>query len=69
MKKDSPVVLRCLLLSANTVQRHIEEMDNDFEKTMTSELQHYMFTVQLVESKLLDVQIFSWLMSGFIVHP
>ena len=40
MQKDSQVVLKCTSLSAKTVQRCIEEMANDAEKTLTSELQH-----------------------------
>ena len=45
MKKDSQVVLKCIPLCANIVQG--EEMANDVQKTMTSDLQHCMFAIQL----------------------
>ena len=50
MKKDSQVVLMCLPLSANAVQLNIEEMANDVEKTLTSELQHCKVAIQLDKS-------------------
>ncbi|XP_023220930.1 SCAN domain-containing protein 3-like [Centruroides sculpturatus] len=50
MKKDFQLVLKCIPLSANTVQRYIEEMANDVERTLTSELQHCKFAIQLDES-------------------
>ncbi|XP_023233556.1 zinc finger BED domain-containing protein 5-like [Centruroides sculpturatus] len=50
MKKDSQLVLKCIPLSANTVQRRIEEMADDVERTLTSELQHCKFAIQLDES-------------------
>ena len=38
MKEDSSSVLKCLTLSNSTVQRHIDEMALDVEKTIISEL-------------------------------
>ena len=50
MKKDSQQVIKCLSLSANTVQRRIKEMAIDVEKTMITELQNAKFAIQLDES-------------------
>ena len=50
MKKDSQTVLKCIKLSANTVQRRIDEMADDWKKTLASELQHCKFSIQLDES-------------------
>ena len=47
MKKDSQVVVECMPLSANTVQRHNEEMDNDVGKTLTYVLQQGKLAIQL----------------------
>ena len=38
MKEDSSSVRKCLSLSNCTVQRHIDEMATDVEKTLISEL-------------------------------
>jgi len=48
LKKDSQDVLKCLPLSATTVQRRI--MADDVENTLTSELQRPKFSIQLDES-------------------
>ncbi|OUC49758.1 hypothetical protein D917_05088, partial [Trichinella nativa] len=50
MKKDSDPVLKCIRLSAKTVQRRIDEMASDVEKTLVFELQHCKFSIQLDES-------------------
>lgn len=50
MKTDPQPVLKCIPLSGNTVQRRIEEMANDVERTLISELQHCKFAIQLDES-------------------
>ncbi|KRZ15985.1 SCAN domain-containing protein 3 [Trichinella zimbabwensis] len=50
MKKDSEPVLKCIPLSAKTVQRRIDEMASDVERTLVSELQHCKFSIQLAES-------------------
>ncbi|KRZ66163.1 Uncharacterized protein T10_5120 [Trichinella papuae] len=50
MKKDSEPVLKCIPLTAKTVQRRIDEMASDVEKTLMSELQHCKFSIQLDES-------------------
>ncbi|KAL1243881.1 Zinc finger MYM-type protein [Trichinella spiralis] len=50
MKKDSEPVLKCIPLSAKTVQRRIDEMASDVEKTLVFELQHCKFSIQLDES-------------------
>ncbi|KRY25093.1 Uncharacterized protein T03_14031, partial [Trichinella britovi] len=50
MKKDSEPVLKCIPLSAKTVQRRIDEMASDVEKILVSELQHSKFSIQLDES-------------------
>ena len=50
MNKDSSSVLKCLPLSANTVKRRIDEMAEDVEKNLISELQHCKFSIQLDES-------------------
>ncbi|KRZ88153.1 Zinc finger BED domain-containing protein 5 [Trichinella sp. T8] len=49
MKKDSERVLKCIPLSAKTVQRRIDEMASDVEKILVSELQHSKFSIQLDE--------------------
>ena len=38
MKEGPQVAPMCMPLSANTVLRSIEEMDNEVEETLTSEL-------------------------------
>ncbi|KAF2347510.1 Ribonuclease H-like domain [Trinorchestia longiramus] len=50
MKKDSKQVLKSIPLSARSVQQRIEEMAFDVEQTVTSELQHSKFAIQLDES-------------------
>ncbi|KRX34992.1 Zinc finger BED domain-containing protein 5 [Trichinella murrelli] len=50
MKKDSEPVLKCIPLSAKAVQRRIDEMASDVEKTLVLELQHCKFSIQLDES-------------------
>ncbi|OUC40838.1 hypothetical protein D917_03783 [Trichinella nativa] len=50
LKKDSEPVLKCIPLSAKTVQRCIDEMASDVEKILVSELQHSKFSIQLDES-------------------
>ncbi|XP_076049445.1 zinc finger BED domain-containing protein 5-like [Oratosquilla oratoria] len=50
MKENSQPVLKCIPLSANAVQRRIDEMADDVEKTLTTELQHCMFSIHLNES-------------------
>ncbi|KRY13214.1 Zinc finger BED domain-containing protein 5 [Trichinella patagoniensis] len=52
MKKDSEPVLKCIPLSAKTVQRRIDEMASDVEKTLVSELQHCKFSIQLDDQSL-----------------
>lgn len=47
LKKDHQQALKCILLNANTVQWGIEEVDNNVERALTSELQHCKFAVQL----------------------
>ncbi|KAF2349391.1 hypothetical protein FHG87_019853, partial [Trinorchestia longiramus] len=42
--------LKSIPLSARSVQRRIEEMAFDVEQTVTSELQHSKFAIQLDES-------------------
>ena len=46
MKQDSSSVLKCLSLSNCTVQRHIEEMALDVEKTLISDLRRCKFAIQ-----------------------
>ena len=48
MKKDSQLVLRYIPLRANT--ERVDEMDNDMERILTSEIQHCKFSIQLNES-------------------
>ncbi|KRZ66926.1 Zinc finger MYM-type protein 6 [Trichinella papuae] len=50
MKKDSEPVLKCIPISEKTVQRRIDEMASDVEKTSVSELQYCKFSIQLAES-------------------
>ena len=50
MKQDSERILKCVSLSARTVSRRIDEMSDDVEKTLGSELQHSKFSIQLDES-------------------
>lgn len=50
MKKDSHTVLKNLPLSNNTVQRRIDEMADDVEKTLASELRDSKLSLQLDES-------------------
>ena len=38
MKKDSQAVLKCIPLSANTVQRRIDEIADDVKNSLASEL-------------------------------
>ena len=45
--KDSQPVQRCILLSANTVQWHIDEMVKDVERTLVYEFPHCKFSIQL----------------------
>ena len=47
-------ILRCIPLSANTVQRSIEEMSYDVGKTLTSEL--HLFYLADLYSKFNEVQ-------------
>ncbi|XP_003371113.1 conserved hypothetical protein [Trichinella spiralis] len=56
MKKDSDPVLKCIRLSAKTVQRRIDEMASDVEKTLVFELQHCKFSIQLDESAFGDAK-------------
>ena len=50
MKQDSERILKCVSLSARTVSWQIDEMSDDVEKTLGSELQHSKFSIQLDES-------------------
>ena len=50
MKEDTSSVLKCLSLCNGTVQRHIDEMALDVEKTLISELGGCKFAIQLDES-------------------
>ena len=50
MKQDSSSVLKCLSISNSTVQRHIDEMALDVEKTPISELRGCKFAIQPDES-------------------
>ena len=50
MKEESIYVLRNLSLSNSTVQRHINEMALDAEKTLVLELRECKFAIQLDES-------------------
>ena len=54
-KQDSGHMLKCISLSARTVSRRIDEMSNDVENTLGSELQHSIFSIKLDDS---TVQIF-----------
>ena len=47
---DSERMLRCVSLSAGTVSRRIDEMSNNVEKTLGSDLQQSEFFIQLDES-------------------
>ena len=58
MKKDSQVVLKCIPLSATTVQRLIEEEAMDVEKTMTSEVQQCKFAIPLDKSTFGSFNLF-----------
>ena len=40
IKKDSQLVIKCLSVNANTVQQWVDEMVDDEERTLVSELQH-----------------------------
>ena len=62
MKEDCQVVMRCIPLSANTVQRRIEEMANDVGKNYDFRAPALIVGYSTMTNKLLDVQIFSWLM-------
>lgn len=50
MKKDSANVLKSLPLSANSVKRRIDEMAEEVENTVVSELKNCKFSIQLDES-------------------
>jgi len=50
MKKDSTNVLKSLPLSANSVKRRIDEMAEEIENTVVSELKNCKFSIQLDES-------------------
>ncbi|XP_071036604.1 zinc finger BED domain-containing protein 5-like [Parasteatoda tepidariorum] len=50
MKKDSVNVLKSLPLSANSVKRRIDEMAEEIENTVVSELKNCKFSIQLDES-------------------
>ena len=50
MKKDSVNVLKSLPLSANSVKRRIDEMAEDIEHMVVSELKNSKFSIQLDES-------------------
>lgn len=50
MKKGFKLVLKCTLLSANTVKRCIQDMADDMKRTLTSEIQHCKFAIHLDES-------------------
>ena len=58
MKKNSQLVLRYIPLSANTVQRCIDEMADDEERTFTSEHQHLKFSIQLYKITFSGSNIF-----------
>lgn len=50
MKKDSSKVLKSLPLSAKSVKKRIDEMAEEVENTVVSELKHCKFSIQLDES-------------------
>lgn len=50
MKKDSLNVLKSLPLSAQSVKRHIDEMAEEIENIVVSELKNCKFSIQLDES-------------------
>ncbi|XP_023226163.1 SCAN domain-containing protein 3-like [Centruroides sculpturatus] len=50
MKKDSVDVLKCLPLSASSVKRRIDEMAENVENIVVSELKNCKFSIQLDES-------------------
>ncbi|XP_068200436.1 zinc finger BED domain-containing protein 5-like [Palaemon carinicauda] len=50
MNKDSSSVLKGLHLTSDAVQKNIDEMAVDVEKTLVSELQHSRFSIQFDES-------------------